>query len=260
MDSDQVSPRDLTSWKEIAAFLGVSERTAQNWETKHGLPVKRLPGARGRVLGITAELEQWKTKALVSRPGNRVPENISELADWGRKALASKQATKHSGWSSRFKTISSLSALVALAVIVGIVWIARNRPSEKKPGNADSFAIDGSIFIAKDKLGQELWRWSAPVPFLRSSYQNSNALDRSFVQFEDLERDSNNETIFAYDPVNRNEVGCRLYCLSDTGEVLWNFTPGRTVKTPGGTIEGPFIIANFLVADLDKGTALRKSS
>ena len=33
--------RRLTSWKEIAAHLGVSVRTAQRWEAAEALPVRR---------------------------------------------------------------------------------------------------------------------------------------------------------------------------------------------------------------------------
>jgi hypothetical protein len=51
---------ELTSWKEISAFLGVNVRTAQKWETERKLPVRRLPGGRGRVAADIAALESWK--------------------------------------------------------------------------------------------------------------------------------------------------------------------------------------------------------
>jgi hypothetical protein len=52
--------RELTSWKEIAAFLGVNVRTAQKWEEERKLPVRRLPGGRGRVAVDIAALDAWK--------------------------------------------------------------------------------------------------------------------------------------------------------------------------------------------------------
>jgi hypothetical protein len=58
--ADQNNNKELGSWKEIASFLGISERTAQNWELERGLPVKRLAGPRGRVSISSAELERWK--------------------------------------------------------------------------------------------------------------------------------------------------------------------------------------------------------
>ena len=48
----------LDSWKEIAAFFGRDERTVNRWE-KLGLPVHRLPGAKGRVYAYTEELSAW---------------------------------------------------------------------------------------------------------------------------------------------------------------------------------------------------------
>src|SRR6266849_1540534 len=49
----------LDSWKEIAAFLGRDERTANRWEKELGLPVHRLPGTKGHVYAYTDELSAW---------------------------------------------------------------------------------------------------------------------------------------------------------------------------------------------------------
>jgi len=49
----------LDSWKTIAAFFGKDERTVKRWEKERGLPVHRLPGARGSVFAYTGELERW---------------------------------------------------------------------------------------------------------------------------------------------------------------------------------------------------------
>src|SRR5579864_2813093 len=46
----------LDSWKEIAAFFGRDERTLSRWEKELGLPIHRLPGAKGRVYAYTEEL------------------------------------------------------------------------------------------------------------------------------------------------------------------------------------------------------------
>src|SRR5438034_64572 len=48
----------LSSWKEIAAHLGVSVRTAQVWERERGLPVRRLPG--GRLAADPSALAVWR--------------------------------------------------------------------------------------------------------------------------------------------------------------------------------------------------------
>lgn len=51
--------RRLDSWKEIAAFFGKDERTVKRWEKERGLPVLRLPGARGGVYAFSDDLSRW---------------------------------------------------------------------------------------------------------------------------------------------------------------------------------------------------------
>src|ERR1035441_4630069 len=49
----------LQSWKEIAAFLGVTVRSVQRWESG-GLPVYRQgDGRKARVFAYPDELKQW---------------------------------------------------------------------------------------------------------------------------------------------------------------------------------------------------------
>ena len=49
----------LSSWKEIAAYLGKGVRTVQRWEHQFGLPVRR-PSARSHVIfAIPEELDAW---------------------------------------------------------------------------------------------------------------------------------------------------------------------------------------------------------
>ncbi len=50
----------LTGWKEIASFLGVSEKTARRWEKEFGLPINR-PKKR-TVTAIKSELIAWLKK------------------------------------------------------------------------------------------------------------------------------------------------------------------------------------------------------
>ncbi len=49
----------LDSWKEIASYFGRDERTVKRWEKERGLPVRRLPGARGGVYAFSDDLAQW---------------------------------------------------------------------------------------------------------------------------------------------------------------------------------------------------------
>ena len=75
---------DLNTWKEIAAYLGVSPRTAQLWEKSLGLPGKRYPGVRGRVVASAAELKEWKQRVLETG-GTPEVERTAELEGRDRR-------------------------------------------------------------------------------------------------------------------------------------------------------------------------------
>ena len=50
----------LTSWKEIARYLGKGVRTAQRWERDLALPVRRPSGRRkGVVFALAEEMDGW---------------------------------------------------------------------------------------------------------------------------------------------------------------------------------------------------------
>jgi hypothetical protein len=49
----------LSSWKEIAAYVGKGIRTVQRWELEHGFPVRRPALDRRIVMAIPAEIDAW---------------------------------------------------------------------------------------------------------------------------------------------------------------------------------------------------------
>lgn len=60
-DASSGSRDRLDSWKEIAAFLGRSVQTAQRWEKREGLPVRRHPHQRqDSVYAFRSELDRWR--------------------------------------------------------------------------------------------------------------------------------------------------------------------------------------------------------
>lgn len=62
----------LTSWKEIAAYLGKGVRTVQRWEVELELPVRRPNGKdRQIVMAFTDELDDWARGPRVKSSGAR---------------------------------------------------------------------------------------------------------------------------------------------------------------------------------------------
>lgn len=58
----------LTSWKEIARYMGKGVRTVQRWEMDFGLPVRRPQGSNKKaVLARPRDLDAWVALRCSSR-------------------------------------------------------------------------------------------------------------------------------------------------------------------------------------------------
>jgi hypothetical protein len=58
----------LTSWNEIADYLGKGVRTVQRWERQLGLPIKRMDGSpKQGVLAWPQDLDNWLHQSMVVR-------------------------------------------------------------------------------------------------------------------------------------------------------------------------------------------------
>src|SRR5215472_8933393 len=79
----------LDGWKQIAEYLGRTERTVQRWEKNKGLPIRRLqadsPEEQPRVFAYKSELDLWwkehQTKLNWSRRRLRL-RLLQVLKDW----------------------------------------------------------------------------------------------------------------------------------------------------------------------------------
>lgn len=74
----------LTSWKEVAAFLNATPRTVMRWEHERGLPIRRLPGeARSRIYANVAELKAWldSNVATTAPAATAALEAVAPIAD-----------------------------------------------------------------------------------------------------------------------------------------------------------------------------------
>ncbi|MCU1287256.1 MAG: hypothetical protein JWO13_3606 [Acidobacteriales bacterium] len=92
----------LNSWKEVAQFVGRSERTIQRWEREWGFPVHRPAGRlRSSVIALPAEIQHWieKTPLVHSLPSLAssvtllcIDENVESLES--RKSFFENQGFK----------------------------------------------------------------------------------------------------------------------------------------------------------------------
>jgi hypothetical protein len=129
-----MSPRELSSWKEIAAYLNVSVRTAQAWERERGLPIRRLPGARSQVRVLTTDLNNWKLSGTPS-PAAAQP------------------------------TLRRPVALIALALVLAVAGALLFWP--RTPAK---YRVEQQTIIVTDSHDREIWR--RPIaPQTEGAYQ-----------------------------------------------------------------------------------------
>lgn len=73
-------PSVLTSWKEVAAYLGKGVRTVQRWEKNDGLPVRRINGT-SKIVVQREDLDRWlrnqPTIADGSLPVHELTESVA---------------------------------------------------------------------------------------------------------------------------------------------------------------------------------------
>jgi hypothetical protein len=90
MDSPRHT-RQVSGWKEIASYLGVSVRKAQMLENEQALPVNRRGvGPKSPVYAVAEELDTWKSRRTsTTEPGREQSEQTRPTRRrWIRAAIS----------------------------------------------------------------------------------------------------------------------------------------------------------------------------
>jgi TolB-like protein/Flp pilus assembly protein TadD len=135
--------RRLESWKEIAAYLGREVTTAQRWEKRQGLPVRRLPHDRGgSVSAYTAELDAWREARERASPPSPPESESPEAVPGGSASTVGAPAARRESLEPRPPIQRSLR-LLWLAAAVGILAILTTVWTRPLPAPAplDSLAV-----------------------------------------------------------------------------------------------------------------------
>src|ERR1700745_1921541 len=74
--------RLLTSWKDVAAYLGKTTRTAQRWERDLGLPIHRpVNKPAGVILADPDEIDAWINARKMRSSGAAAPIVLGDLSN-----------------------------------------------------------------------------------------------------------------------------------------------------------------------------------
>jgi len=161
----------LLSWKEIAAYLGRSEKTVRRWETERGLPTHRAPGAgRTGVYAFAAELDEWlksrraqdldaseagektptpiagNATASIDEPFSPIAGQIAGPADPLPFAVASKVQVDRHGFKPGWKPVL-VGALAAVAVGIAASAVTLRSAGGLPPRISSMFRAAGAASI-----------------------------------------------------------------------------------------------------------------
>jgi hypothetical protein len=186
---------ELSSWKEIAEFLGVSVRTAQRWETEMALPVRRVGGEKGRTVAAYAdELKNWKTKHAPS-----------------------------SAWWNSPQVLRNYAIVVTIWAVSLSAYVASNLAAKLVRGQPANAYWRGATLVASDSKDRELWRRTFP---------HDPSPHYAWQFLGDINRDGQVEVIVPFIPdhvMTRDSLGGFLVCLSSKGQEVWKLQPSRVV-------------------------------
>jgi tetratricopeptide (TPR) repeat protein len=168
----------LDSWKEIAAFFGRDERTVSRWEKERGLPVHRMPGAKGRVYAFSDELSDWlSASSNAAAAGGLMALGTSEEADAEKPSpklhvLDGGKASLHvlnpGNPRDPGSKIGLVAAVVILMIVVGLAAMfyrpavrsgSRTDPAKGVPANTiDAARVGASASsVARDPEAEQLY-------------------------------------------------------------------------------------------------------
>ncbi|MBK5294630.1 MAG: hypothetical protein JJE04_23480 [Acidobacteriia bacterium] len=205
--------RELTSWKEIAAFLDVSVRTAQRYEVELGLPVRRLTGEKGRAVAA----------------------NVDDLAAWKRKHVATPTWWQNPVFLRRYAIASTCLVLVLSA------YVAIHQAAHPVPGKPRLSHWEATTFVVTDDRNREVFRKvfeSAPRQDLASAIGQ---------YLGDLDGDGRIEIIMPYISSRSDTIGAHLYCYSEKGEELWRLQPKPVVSDRVTKFSSIYVLRGYQV-------------
>jgi len=107
----------LTSWKEIAEYMGSGVRTVQRYEREFGLPVRRPTGKlRGSVMATRAEIDAWIAAGPIRETFSltRAEQNSRTLSQTNRieNGINAMRKLKEQMQALRTETRSALNLLI----------------------------------------------------------------------------------------------------------------------------------------------------
>jgi len=145
----------LDSWKEVAAYLKRDVTTAQRWERREGLPIRRhLHDKQGSVYAFQSELDAWqRARTLQSEQSGGPPARVvepprpdPESAGVPAIPAVDRLTVSPRQWLGRLSVVAVLVGLLVASVSFGV---ARGR------GSSTASRITSLVVLPLDDLSAD---------------------------------------------------------------------------------------------------------
>ena len=217
-------PQDLIqTWKNVAHYLGISEREAQYRAKEEAMPIHREPGIKGRVYASRTELDAWLKDRLTAAKADKVgPQAVDDTA--GKAASGARRI-----WL--WALLISATACIVAGSEFATHW---SRRFDRTPA---SLEVKSRNLIVRNASGYELWRQFFPES-PDDSYFSAPLLNlRSYIG--DLFSDARLAVLFIGPTTDQLRYPNRLHCYDGAGRQVWDFTPTRSIRNVGGAVAAP---------------------
>jgi hypothetical protein len=248
---------ELSGWGQIADYLGVSVRTAQIYEHDQHLPVRRLPGAKGRVWALADELNDWKLRrrepasVLIENPRSTEPRPLADVAvgqppSGHAHLVPSPMTAAGSTKPVEFRQDTFARNAVYGAALTMVLVIAAILILVPRSGPLADFHVRGQKVVAQDANGRELWSYTFPWVLYEQAYLAGQRPLHSWIG--DLHGDGKQELLIATKLYKDADVGNFTFCFRADGTLAWKVAAGRAVDDAGGShMTPPYFVASIEV-------------
>jgi hypothetical protein len=234
----------LVGWKEIADYIGREPRTAQRWHDERGMPVRRVPGRRGGVFALRAELDAWFNS---QEPAEGKVSNGRDDSDPPRVAQppgVRANATKPR--QRRWLLVGAGAAVLVLALGISLSLITRATVLSPDPQSPPvEFQLSGQTLTGLDSHGTIVW--SAELPDSRFGSVAGAGLHSVIQQAQavDLNGDGRIEVIarvYYQDMASEGRpfVDSEVFAFASDGSLLWRYRPELSFTFSGSEFAGPW--------------------